>query len=248
MNTLNQTYNFILLPGLDGTGQSYTWLWREMMASGVAPDNVYIIPYYKNFYYDDLVEKIRPIIFNSELPVFIIAESFAGPLALSLATEYTTKIKKLVISGSFGIRPDCQLVTSFGMELFKLYPKSLTPLNNIPHFILNNILMNNFSNPELKNVMSEIYSSSNPDIIDKRINEIVKLPSKWKDKWPKPINQSTLILKPLKDRLISSNNSNILHDNLPNSFIVELNAPHFLLQTHAVEAWKNIFKFSQTDI
>lgn len=248
MNTLNKLYNFILLPGLDGTGKSYTWLKREMLASGVLPDNIYVIPYDNDFYYDDLVEKIRPIIFNSKLPNFIIAESYAGPLALELATEYPAKVEKMAISGSFGIRPDCHIIPSLGMELFKFYPKSLIPLNKIPHFLMNDMLMNGFGNPELNSVMAEIYSNSNSNIIDKRIKEIVNLPLKWREKWSKPINQPTLILKPLKDRLVNKNNSNILHENLPNSFVVELNAPHLLLQTHAPEAWKSIVKFSNIDV
>lgn len=95
MNTLTKNYNFILLPGLDGTGNAYCWLKRYMLDSGVQPENIYVIPYEDEYSYEALNLKVKSIITNSVLPVFIIAESFAGPLALTLASENPNKVKNL---------------------------------------------------------------------------------------------------------------------------------------------------------
>ena len=245
MNTLTKNYNFILLPGLDGTGNAYCWLKRYMLDSGVQPENIYVIPYEDEYSYEALNLKVKSIITNSVLPVFIIAESFAGPLALTLASENPNKVKKLVLSASFGIKPICNFIHPLGLSLFNIFPRFLIPVNKIPTVFLHELLLGKYSTPDIKLTMEEIFLNAKQDIFDKRIKSVVSLSNNWEKQWKNIINTDVLIIKASKDRLLSKINSNILKENLPKSFLIELEAPHLLLQTNAREAWRYIVKFEQ---
>jgi pimeloyl-[acyl-carrier protein] methyl ester esterase len=245
MNTLTKTYNFILLPGLDGTGNAYIWLKKYMLDSGVQPENIYVIPYEDEHSYEALNLKIRSIITNSSLPIFIIAESFAGPLALSLASENPDKVKKVVLSASFGIKPSCNFIHPLGLSLFNIFPKSLIPVNKIPNIFLHELLLGKYATPDIKLTMEEIFLNAKQDIFDKRIKSVVSLPNKWDKQWKNIIHTDVLIIKASKDRLLNRLNSNILKENLPKSFLIELEGPHLLLQTNAREAWGHIVRFEQ---
>lgn len=243
MNYNNTEYTFILLPGLDGTGHAYSWLKEEMLQSKIAENNIHILSYDNEHSYSVLFKQVEAIILKSQIPVIIIAESFAGPLALSLVTAYPDKVKKLVLSATFGIKPQCTFIPSFALDLFNSVSNALIPLRKIPPNFINKILMNEVEHTELKIVMEDIYKNGKQEVFDKRIQEVLSLNNKWNTNWTKEIYTNTLIFKPLKDRLIDKSNSDILHFNLINSRLIELDAPHMLLQTHAEESWKHILKF-----
>lgn len=243
MKNVNTEYTFILLPGLDGTGHAYSWLKNEMLQSQVNESNIHILSYGNEHSYSVLFKQVETIIINSTVPVVIIAESFAGPLALSLVTAYPDKVKKLVLSATFGVKPECTFIPYFALGLFNSLSNSLIPLNKIPPNLINKILMNEVQHNELKIVMEDIYKNGTQEVFDKRIKQVLSLHSKWNLNWEKAIYTNTLIFKPLKDRLIDKSNSDILHFNLINSRLIELDAPHMLLQTNAKESWKHILKF-----
>lgn len=243
MKNTHTQYKFILLPGLDGTGYAYTWLKSKMLQAGIQETNIHVFAYHNEFSYENLFENVKGLIKNSELPVVLIAESFAGPLALSLASEYPEKVKKLVLSGSFGVRPTCTFIPSFSLNLFKFFPKSLIPMNKLPYSIVHDFLLNSYGNDDIKYVMEDIYNNGKQSIFDKRVKEVVSLSTNWDDKWTKPIDTETLIFKPLYDRLIHKSNSDVLHTNLINSTLIEMEAPHLLFQTQAEPAWNHIIEF-----
>lgn len=243
MKNTHTQYKFILLPGLDGTGYAYTWLKSKMLQSNIQEDNIHVVSYKNEFSYQKLFDNIKGFIINSTLPVVLIAESFAGPLALHLASEYPDKVKKVVLSGSFGVKPVCTFIPSIGLQLFKCFPVSLIPMNKLPYKLVHDVLLNNYGNDDIKYVMEDIYNVGEQKIFDKRINEVVSLPSKWDDQWIKNIDNETLIFKPLHDRLIHKSNSDVLHKNLINSILIEMQAPHLLFQTQAKTAWNHIMEF-----
>lgn len=243
MKNTHTQYRFILLPGLDGSGSAYTWLKTKMLQSSVKNENIIAVNYNDETTYDNIINNVRGLIATSALPVVIIAESFAGPLALSLASEYPDKVKKLVLSASFGVKPVCTYIPTLNLNLFKLFPKSLVPLNMIPPSILHDFLLNSYAHDDMKRVMAGIYNTSKQDVLDKRTKEVVSLPSKWDDKWTTFIDTDTLILKPKNDRVLNKSNSDVLRKNLMNSELIEIDGPHLLLQTHAEEAWNHICDF-----
>ena len=245
MNILTKTYNFILLPGLDGTGDAYFWLKKCMLASGVQLENINVITYEDEYSYEALNLRVKNIITNSILPIFIIAESFAGPLALALASENPDKVKKLVLSATFGVKPVCKFIHPLGLSLFNIFPKSLVPVNKIPSIFLHELLLGKYATSGIKLTMENIFFNSKQNIFDKRIKSVVSLPSQWDKQWKNIINTDALIIQPSKDRLLNKINAQILKENLPKSFLIELEAPHLLLQTHAGEAWEHIVKFEK---
>lgn len=243
MKNTHTQYQFVLLPGLDGSGNAYTFLKTKMLQSGINNDNISVCHYHNESSYTTLLNNVKELVTTSELPVVLIAESFAGPLALALASQYPDKVKKLILSASFGVKPTCTFIPSFHLNLFKLFPKSLIPISMLPYQLLHDLLLNNYATDDVKSVMEKIYQNGNQSVLDLRVKEVVNLPCIWDDYWTTFIDTDTLILKPMYDRLLNKNNSDILRKNLMNSEIIEMNAPHLLLQTHAGEAWEHILEF-----
>jgi predicted alpha/beta hydrolase family esterase len=71
---------WILLPGLDGSGELFEWLVRCR-----PHDEMYVVRYpaHADWRIDDYVAHADATI-GSDLPCVVIAESFSGPIALKL--------------------------------------------------------------------------------------------------------------------------------------------------------------------
>ena len=97
-----QTLNAILLPGIDGTGKMYGPL-MECLPDWIAPQ-VMNYPTQRVISYAELTEDIL-----QRLPVtgefILIAESFAGPLALMLRARIPQRVRALVLACTFLTNP-----------------------------------------------------------------------------------------------------------------------------------------------
>src|SRR5690349_16172717 len=91
----------ILLPGLDGTGDLFAAFvaalrGHETRIIGYPPD--------QELSYSALEERVR-----EELPrdrdYFLLAESFSGPIAISIAASAPPQLKGLIFCGSFASNP-----------------------------------------------------------------------------------------------------------------------------------------------
>lgn len=97
-----QQLNAILLPGIDGTGKMYGPL-MDCLPEWIAPQ-VMSYPTQRVINYTELTEDVL-----QRLPVagefIIIAESFAGPLALMLRERIPDRVKALVLCATFLSNP-----------------------------------------------------------------------------------------------------------------------------------------------
>jgi pimeloyl-[acyl-carrier protein] methyl ester esterase len=97
-----QKLSAILLPGIDGTGKMYGPL-MECLPEWIAPQVMHY-PTQRVLNYTELTEDVL-----QRLPVagdfVIIAESFAGPLALMLRERIPNRVKALVLGCTFLTNP-----------------------------------------------------------------------------------------------------------------------------------------------
>lgn len=90
-----------LLPGLDGSGLLY-----QRLAARLANEfDIRILDYPADNFdgYDRLAEQLLPRLPSKGF--VLIAESFAGPLAVKLATHQPAGLKALILAASFAHRP-----------------------------------------------------------------------------------------------------------------------------------------------
>jgi len=94
--------NAVLLPGIDGTGRMFGPLTAQMPA-WLHP-LVIAYPAQQVFSYAQLTDIILPQLPKTE-PFILIAESFAGPLALHLSTRVGANLKAVVLCATFVTNP-----------------------------------------------------------------------------------------------------------------------------------------------
>ena len=92
----------VLLPGLDGTGQQFAPLLREL-PSDIAPV-VVSYPVDRALGYDALLPLVRAQL-PSDRPFLLLAESFSGPLAIRLAAQQPARLRALVLVATFHRQP-----------------------------------------------------------------------------------------------------------------------------------------------
>ncbi len=94
--------NVVMLPGLDGTGLLSTRFVEAMQAQGLGVQ-VLPMPAQGPQDYATLASILRPHLPAS--PFVLLAESFAGPLAIELAVAGPPGLRGLVLSTTFARRP-----------------------------------------------------------------------------------------------------------------------------------------------
>src|SRR4029453_9407851 len=91
----------VLLPGLDGTGE----LFAEFVAA-LRGHEVHIVDYPRDraMSYAALEELVRERL-PREQDYFLLAESFSGPIGISIAASSPPHLKGLILCGSFAANP-----------------------------------------------------------------------------------------------------------------------------------------------
>src|SRR5690349_11358194 len=91
----------VLLPGLDGTGE----LFSRFVAS-LRSHDVQVVDYPRDraLGYAALEEFVRERL-PREMDYFLLAESFSGPIAISIAASSPSHLKGLILCGSFAANP-----------------------------------------------------------------------------------------------------------------------------------------------
>lgn len=127
-----------LLPGLDGTGLLYCRLETELLRNfetSILRYDIY------DGSYADLAKKLASRLPQGR-PFVLVAESFAGPLAILLAAGRPPGLQAVVLAASFARTP-----VSGGRNVAALIDHM--PLLRPPRFLLERLLMNDSRDAEL---------------------------------------------------------------------------------------------------
>lgn len=213
----------VLLPGLDGTGD----LFKPFIAS--LPPNIKIVvvryPTMGEFDYAAL-ETIAHAFIPKDEPYFLLGESFSGPITISLAASATGQLKGLILACAFVANPRPVLVR-IGF---------LIPLLHVAHAsigLLSKLLMNGFHDVILRDELAKVSAMVSPAAFQARLKAVLTVDVSQKlAKVKVPI----LYLRATNDLLIPPSASAIIKRLAPQTEIVEIKAPHLLLQIAAKEA------------
>lgn len=220
----------LLLPGLDGTGD----LFAPFVTALGADFNVVIARYPgdKALGYAELESIARATLPNNE-PYIILGESFSGPIAISLAASAPAQLKGLVLCCTFARNPR-PAFTALRPLLH------LLPTASMSARLMSHLLLGKFSNTKLRSMIRQSMARISVAALRARLRAVLAVDvSNELEKTKIPL----LYLRASQDRVVPRAASELIARLCRHAKIVELEAPHFLLQAAPLDASRIVSEF-----
>lgn len=214
----------VLLPGLDGSGQLFSQLCRQLnkdfetIVLSYPPDKVMTYLELEHLLKDEL----------PDTPYLLLGESFGGPLAMLPSKRANSNLKGIVLCATFINNP-----RPWPTLLFEplLKPKYLR--EDIPVWCIKRFLLGGSSDKVLIKNIQIVNRVLNPEVIHSRLKEIIDIDvSDILEECELPI----LYLRAKKDWVVHESSMKIIRTLGENVTVQSLDAPHMLLQTYPEEA------------
>jgi pimeloyl-ACP methyl ester carboxylesterase len=223
----------VLLPGLDGTGELFA-----AFVAALRGHETRIISYPRDraMSYAALEESVREKLPRDQ-DYFLLAESFSGPIGISIAATAPPHLKGLVLCGSFASNPLPDLgplATLFGY----------LPAVRVPATWTAPWLYKGRETPELHRAHADAMAKVSREAIHARVSAVLAV-----DHRPllARIRVPMLYLRATEDRLIPLAAGRAIVELRPDCEWVEIDAPHFLLQTEPEACARVVEKFCERE-
>jgi pimeloyl-ACP methyl ester carboxylesterase len=215
---------------MDGTGQ----LFKSFIAALGSEFRVVVVTYptVGPLGYAEL-ETVARAALPSEGPYVLLGESFSGPIAISLAASGAPQLKGLVLCCTFVRNPRPAL--SGLQSLVRFLPVALAPVALLSH-----LLLGRFSTSALRAALVKSLGLVSPVAIRARLQAVLAVDVAAK---LSTVNVPVLYLRASHDRLVPPDASALVSEIIPYARVVELDAPHFLLQAAPAAAAQAVGAF-----
>jgi pimeloyl-[acyl-carrier protein] methyl ester esterase len=222
----------VLLPGMDGTGA----LFAPLVAALPPSLKVAVVryPVSGSAGYAEL-EAVARASLPASGDFIILGESFSGPIAVSLAASCGPRLKGLVLCCSF-VRNPRPLLGALG-PLVRWLPVGLAP-----PAALADALMGRFSTPGLRNLLKASLRGVSPTALRARLAAVLSVDVSAKLAM---VTVPTLYLRATEDSLVPRAAGDLVAQLNPGCRIVDIAAPHFLLQAAPSQAAEAIGMFAK---
>jgi len=219
----------LILPGMDGSGLLLTDLIDSLRNLTVE-----VISYPNS---DDLDYSQLEKLVQSRLPrgdsFALLAESFSGPIAISLAARRPPGLRGLILSCSFARNP--RPVLSKLSTMLSLFPCKGVYLAAIAR-----VLFGRFSNRARRSALRDALNQVSVETLRGRIASVVEVDVSAK---LANLDIPILYLRGTEDRLIPNAARRLILEHGKNVRVADIRAPHFLLQTAPTAAATAISEF-----
>lgn len=208
----------VLLPGLDGTG--------DLLAAFAARCGARIVSYPpdRELTFDDYVALAARDI---ERDTIVIAESFSGPIAVRIAA--TREIAALVLAGSF--------VTPPLPKAIRMLPLTTLARVQVPDWLLSFCMLGRSATAERVRALRAAIGKVEPRVLASRLRIALSVDERANlAKTGMPL----VDLRGTADLLVRRKSRRPVLAARPDPIAVDIDAPHALLFTHAVEAWPSL--------
>ena len=223
----------LLFPGMDGTGE----LFAPLIAA--LPDSIEPVvmtyPADRRLSYAELIAAARTQLPEGE-PFLLLGESFGGPIALQLAAERPEGLAGLVLCCTFARNPHPRFAPFRSMT-------GLLPIKEIPSLVSSFVVLGADANEAQRAAFEAALRKVDSAVLRHRLREILNvdvcqlLPR---------IMVPTAYLRATEDRVVPESAVQPFREGIANLEIVNVPAPHFLLQTRPAEAAAEIVKLAAT--
>lgn len=214
-----------LLPGLDGTGR----LFKRFLSA--APPHLSLtalsLPEEPSTY-EDLADSVAGNLPDGE-PLVLIAESFSGPLAVTIAERRS--ISALVFCNSFVVPPRSRGLRWLALPAFFMLP--------MPPLLMRRYMLGPGADDALVDDVTKVVASVPASVLASRVRLVLNTDKADAfARCPAP----TLHLRSTGDRLVPDAAWRRMATIRPMT-TVQMSGPHFLLQANPVAAWSAISPF-----
>jgi pimeloyl-[acyl-carrier protein] methyl ester esterase len=207
----------ILLPGLDGTGELFGPFIEALHGF---PTQVVSYPPDRAMSYAE-----HEVFARDKLPIddnyLILAESFSGPIGISIAATAPSRLKGLILCGTFAANP-LPIFSPLRGIVGKL------PAVRIPPPLMAPWLFGRRGTPELRRAHAHAMSLVSPAILRARVAAILSV-----DHRPllRRITVPMMYMRAMGDLLVPKAAGRAILQLRSDIELAEIDAPHFLLQT-----------------
>ncbi len=220
----------VLLPGLDGTGDLF-----DRVAQRLAQDlTVTIVRYPQDpmLGYAGYAELVRKTIGNRN--VFLLGESFSGPVAIIVATQLKRQVQGVVLAATFvkSPWPGCILRRATHIDPQKT-----------PSRLRDAILMGPYGDPELVRKVDEIVRTLSRSVRNARIRAIAEVDVRADFA---RLTCPVLVLHGRNDWLVRKSPMQKAVCEKGRTRMIVLPGAHMLLQTRPAEAAAEIIHFAKS--
>lgn len=220
----------VLLPGLDGTG-----LLLADFAASFGPEVKVIVASYPTdtpLGYSEL-ESVARSFLPQDQPFFLLAESFSGPIGISIAASSPPGLLGLVLCCSFARNP-VPMLAPLG-PLVGVFPVSILPVRLLVFFLLGR-----FRSSALLGAIAESLSLVAASVLRARARAVLAVDA---SAFLSRVRVPVLYLRASEDRLVSRASSELVSSLAQQTKVVEFTAPHFLLQVSPSSVASQVSEF-----
>jgi len=223
----------VLLPGMDGTGLLFDGL---IQALGPAHDpRVIAYPGDTPMEYDALESLVRRQLPEST-PFFLLAESFSGPIGISIAADPPPNLQGLILCCTFAGSP-LPALNWMGNGALE------TLIRFTPEALIGTILMGGFSTPPLRAALKRVLAEVEPRVLAHRMTAALAVD---RTAALRRITLPVLDLRASQDHVVPDAAAHLIKACLPRATVRTLHGPHFLLQSQPDAAARAITDFMAT--
>ena len=215
----------LLLPGLDGTGRLFEPLINALQNKTQLEIEIVRYSVDETKTYEELIDLVGQIVQRYQ-SVYIVAESFSGPIALKLLEKYPARIKGVILVATF-ITPPQKLLLKFANSL----PIEKLLKFNIPDFLIRKFCLGSSASSEQIRQFKKTIKLVSPKVIAHRLKELLTLE---KNDYNKNYPCKIIYIKASDDKLVSAERTDELVSIIPVD-MKEVNGSHFLLQVKPEE-------------
>lgn len=221
----------VLLPGMDGTGKMFA-AFLSCLTEKLRP---VVISYPPNqaFGYTELEAYVQDHLPKNE-SFILLAESFSGPVAISLASSKPAGLIGVILCCTFARNP---------VPIFRFL------INLMPKMVMNAklatmgapLLFGRYSTKELRVQLEMALHSIPGSTLMARMKAVIGVDVSKK---AQEINVPTLYVQASEDRIVPKSAGHLLQSLTKGMHVVKLSGPHLLLQTRPREAASIIEHFA----
>lgn len=225
----------VLLPGMDGTGD----LFAPFLENLGAEQDVTVVRYPLDKPLDyHALEAIARAALPASGPYVLLGESFSGPIAVSLAASQPSGLSGLVLCCTFVRNPRPFFA---GLRFIV----GVLPLVRPPMALLSKLLLGKFSTAQLRAALADALAKVAPDALRARLQAVLRVDV---SAHVQSIKVPMLYLGASEDLVVPRTAADVISRLQPSMKVVEVKAPHFLLQAAPAEAARVVRGFFETTV
>lgn len=225
----NVLLTIVMLPGMDGTGDLFAPIITELGSVMSA-----IVVRYPDapLGYEALIAHARQAL-PAAGDFFLLGESFSGPIAVALAADGNPRLRGLILSAAF-IRNPLPWTSPIAPLV------EVAPVTGAPASLLTRALLGQFSTPARRAMICASLAQKSRTTIRARLRAIAEID--MRDRLA-TVNVPILYLRASHDRIVPESAGDLVMLIKPETTLVTVQAPHFLLQVGFREAARAIRAF-----